>query len=737
MIDSTFRTFLAEVGKARNPKESTRLALSLISEQFEFSVAILSEANKDTVATFGLSASAEDQSLKDILLGDATEVLIPGEGNCQVFKFDISGFVRKMVLTLARPKDLSVQDNVDLILFSRVLGLVCQSHWHLESERNLRLAQNREHRMLESILEVQRLISHKQPIDTIIKTLASQTKELLAAQSAGIELTSGGRVKITGVTGEDGSLWNIPTQVSEIVSKVIKLEKNIEQKITIEGKPSVVSAVPMFESQKVIGSMFAVWQEKNPKDNQIRSATDDLMSAFAGQASLALIDAKIEKALKNSYTDPLTGLANRNALLENVKESIESGNGTAFLYIDLNGFKNINDNYGHGVGDVLLQTVAKRIKNCIRIGDLAGRLGGDEFAVLLREIDNLDAAKELAGRLLGIVVQPVQINGIRITPTISIGISQTDDGEVDELVNSADMAMYSAKSSKDSSIMVSSQLKISPVHGKENIATSLVRSIEREELHCLYQPIYNIDGELSFFETLLRWDRPGIGLVSPDSFIPIAERTGFIEIIGEYVRKSAITQFAKWQKLSSIKLNLSVNISPKEFDQSDIQASIQKCLADSGLNPNDLIIEVTESLELSINGKTNLNRLKNFGVKIALDDIGKGFSNLSRIPEIKPDILKIGSYFFKDIATSRTSQVLVESIVFIGKEFQIPVVAEGIETIEQLNKVKSLGLTHIQGNYLGAPLTVEVINRILDSQQKFDTKAIQEFSDVSVRGILK
>jgi len=412
-------------------------------------------------------------------------------------------------------------------------------------------------------------------------------------------------------------------------------------------------------------------------------------------------------------TDHLTTLPNRFLLDERfaggLAQARREGSMLAMLMIDIDRFKNINDTLGHGMGDSLLKLVGSKLKSCIRECDTLARWGGDEFVLLLPGLQDSATAVTVAQRCLSALKEPFAIDGQALHITVSVGISVSPDAsaEAETLLKNADTAMYKAKArGGDCFIMYSAEMSAG-ARSRLSMENALFHAIERDELLLHYQPLISAKtGRLAGVEALLRWQHPDHGLVSPGQFIPIAEETGLIDAIGEWVLRTACTQMNAWYGTGLPRIPISVNLSSRQFRQDTLAKTIKAVLAETGFSPQNLELELTESLLMDDSGRSKaiLAELKALGVSIALDDFGTGYSSLSYLKGFQLDTLKIDRTFIAEITTSEATASIVRATIGLAKGLQLKTVAEGVETRAQANFLVKQGCDVLQGFLFARPM---------------------------------
>jgi diguanylate cyclase (GGDEF)-like protein len=426
-----------------------------------------------------------------------------------------------------------------------------------------------------------------------------------------------------------------------------------------------------------------------------------------------------------SLHDALTGLPNRVLLFDRAEQMLARARRAhapaAALYVDIDGFKQVNDRYGHAVGDELLRVVALRLRDAVRESDTVGRLGGDEFAVLVNE-PTLDASPELvAERLLEVLHHPIELasaGGRAFAITASIGIAFGHQSTAEELLRDADLALYEAKASgKNRSIVFESRMQTASVDRLE-LQMDLDAALGEGQFFLVYQPIFDLDAEtITGVEALIRWRHPTRGIVAPDAFIPLAEDTGSIVAIGRWVLKQACLQATLWRERHP-ELSVSVNVSARQFEHDALILDVRDALSASGLDPGSLTLEITETTLMhdASAAAERLRKLKELGVCIAVDDFGTGYSSLAYLRQFPVDALKIDRSFISGMAASReSSDALIHTLVQLGKTLGLTTLGEGIEDHAQLQRLQREECDLGQGFLLARPLSLDAIDELLES----------------------
>jgi diguanylate cyclase (GGDEF)-like protein len=462
-----------------------------------------------------------------------------------------------------------------------------------------------------------------------------------------------------------------------------------------------------------------------------------VFQSLAIQTSSTLENGRLEQSIARltelqaqlshqAFHDSLTDLANRSLFSDRIDHALlrrtRTGKPVAVLFIDLDDFKAVNDTLGHSAGDQLLIGVADRLRTALRRPDTAARLGGDEFAVLIEDIDKPMEAEAVAERIFAALVEPFAIAGQAVTVHASIGVAVSDDvtDSANRLMRHADVAMYAAKSAGKNQFVLFISGMEAEIVARHRLRADLERAIASDEFGVHYQPIFDMaDGRLVATEALVRWRHPTRGMVAPDDFISTAEETGVILALGTRVLRKACVATLQWQKMfpAAVPLWVSVNISARQLQQPGYVDEVLEVLASTGLPAGSLVLELTESMVLDdANGGTSiekLNALKRAGIRIAIDDFGTGYSSLSYLRRLPVDILKIAKPFVDDLHDTEDQGDFARAIVGIGSALRLTMIAEGIETTEQLVTLRELGCHLAQGYHLSHPVKAEAIDRLL------------------------
>lgn len=452
-----------------------------------------------------------------------------------------------------------------------------------------------------------------------------------------------------------------------------------------------------------------------------------------------------EQLLHDAFHDGLTGLANRALFMDHLRMTIERckskhSNYYAVLFLDFDHFKVINDSLGHAEGDALLKQIARRLESVTRTGDLLARLGGDEFVILLTEMLEINDAILVAERIQEDLKKPFDLSGNEVFSSVSIGIALSTDGysQAEDMLRDADISMYSAKTSGRSRYQVFNEDMRTQATTRLQLETELRQALERQEFEIFYQPILNLGTQaIKGFEALVRWRHPTRGTISPDEFIPTAEESGLILPLGRWILGESCRQLRAWQETlpQAESLVISVNLSSKQFLQSDLADQVAEVLESTGLPSRCLKLEITESylIENSDRAVKVMNRLREIGVELSLDDFGTGYSSLSYLHRLPVNSLKIDRSFVSRMSESEEHSEIVRTIVKLAQNLKMDVIAEGIETEEQLDQLNELNCGFGQGYLFARPMEADMAEAFIsESSETFSITGRQPVVDLEV-----
>jgi diguanylate cyclase (GGDEF)-like protein len=593
----------------------------------------------------------------------------------------------------------------------------------------------RRQRLFEDLSGIQRSISHRAPLPEVLDAVVAAAEDLFGDEMPALLLAD---------EDDPGTLRVVASRgLSPVYRESLgcrRAGEGVAGRAYAEGRPVVIEdysdsadAMPRFRSMGVTAAMAAPVHEhgrvigslivSTHRPGRRYSETErDILTSLAEHASLAVSDAKTVAAVAHqAMHDVLTGLPNSALFRDRLTHAAARGRRferpIAVLFCDLDRFKTVNDSVGHAGGDELLVAIGERLRQCVRASDTAARLGGDEFAVLLEDIDHPGRPHVVARRIVEALRQPLEIGGHVLRPGVSVGVA-VGIADAGELLRWADLAMYRAKGEGAGRVAV-----YEPAMGDEAVdrlalEADLARAVENGELEVDYQPIVALgEQRLVGFEALVRWAHPERGRMAPGVFVPVAEETGLVRDIGRHVLRSACAQAARWRRqhpdagLDTI----TVNLSGRELADPRLPSDVAGALRASGLPARCLVLEITETV-LMRDTETTLERLaelKALGVRLAVDDFGTGYSSLRYLRRFPVDILKMAKPFIDTIATDDVDTALACTILDLGANLGLQVVAEGIERDEQATVLRELGCEMGQGYHYARPLSAEAASAML------------------------
>ncbi len=489
------------------------------------------------------------------------------------------------------------------------------------------------------------------------------------------------------------------------------------------------------DAGRIVGLVGINYEVTTQKAAEVALQTAHAQAAEAAirlQATIVRLDLEMKERQRFEHElrrqamhDTLTGLPNRALLMDRIEQAIKlaqrCNQSLTLLFLDLDRFKLVNDSLGHAAGDELLRVVTRRIGRLVRSGDTFARLGGDEFVLLIRPPMPAHALADLTNRLLRVVAKPMRVADREVSVTCSLGYSvYPQDGEdATTLLKRADAAMYGAKEDGGNRVRRYTPELTSHAGERLEVETQLKQALHRGEFLLHYQPQIEIaSGRIVGVEALVRWQHPTRGLVPPMEFIPIAEELGLIEQIGEWVLRTACAQAAAWQRSELPALRMAINVSARQFHNPALESVVAQVLAEHGLAPEQLELEITESLSMK-NPEESIRILASFkalGISIAIDDFGTGYSNLAYLCEFPVRRIKLDRAFVRALGSPSSSHVIVEAIVAMAHKLDLRVVAEGVETDEQRDQLLRYGCDELQGYWFSWPVDADTCGALLQQQ---------------------
>jgi diguanylate cyclase (GGDEF)-like protein len=586
-------------------------------------------------------------------------------------------------------------------------------------------AQRRQHQHLEFLYQSIRAMQGAQELRSAVRELLEAARTMLCASFAEIVFlpTTGAEAALRSVSNPDSERLLEPTELREEEKLALEAASSEQRAILLaRGRDSHALDGYLTERKLKDGMVTALRSEDRifglllvgDRAGDVATFTADdckLLETFASHAGVLLENDRVKEQLRyQAFHDGLTELPNRVLLRNQVAEALaraQIGPLPCVLFVDLDDFKTINDTLGHSAGDQLLVAVAERLRACLRPGDTAARLGGDEFGILLTAASGEDS-EEIAKRIVDALRAPFVLHGKEIPVHASVGIAQADsrDTTSDELLRNADVAMYSAKSNGKRGYAIYEPEMHARIRRRHELSAALEGAVERAEITVHYQPIVSLaNGRTVALEALARWQHPDRGLVLPGGFIPLAEETGLMVSIGRSVLQQAVRHLGAWQATFP-QLSISVNLSAVELQNPHLPAEVDAILAENNVEPDRLILEITESGTMRDTRATieTLRSLRQTGVRVALDDFGTGYSSLSHLRDFPIDILKIAKPFVDHLDYEHSDAALLDAILRLAAALDLTVVAEGIERAEQVNTLRLLNCRLGQGYHFARPL---------------------------------
>jgi diguanylate cyclase (GGDEF)-like protein len=646
--------FLTAVSADQDEGAATAIAARLAAEQLRADVGAVVVGER-------LVASSADE--------DAAVLVQPTEGR-HVASAGWAGERGGRLIVARGSRDFSDEERSLLIAMANVLGLCLRGIAAIEIER-------KRQRLLETLLDIQRAISHRAPLPEVLAAITEGASALLDGCAVALVLHDA-------LDPERPIVAGVDTGSGEAVAA-----------------PVHVNGIPA-------GELVAT----TPDGTALDLAQLGMLDAFAEHASLALTDARTVEAMQEAFRDPLTGLPNRALFLDRLQHALavaaRRGTELCVLFVDLDRFKAVNDSLGHAAGDELLREAAARLSQCTRAADTAARFGGDEFALLLEDAGSGLQPEVVAERIIESMRVPFPLEGKDVFIGATVGIARADgdaDGP-DELLRNADLAMYRAKKEGGGRAATFEAAMRTALLARIELEADLRHAVSGGGLTIAYQPVVELrTGRTVAVEALARWRHPRQGPIPPLTFIPLAEEIGVIGELGRWVLAEACRQLAEWRAMAP-HLVLNVNLSAQQLRDDGLPADVEAALRINRLPGSALTLEITESMLLSgdEDAAARLARLKALGLAIAVDDFGTGYSSLSYLQHFPVDALKIDKSFVDSVAATPQDSALARTIVELGRGMRLETIAEGIESLEQLERLRQLDCRLGQGYHFSRPL---------------------------------
>jgi diguanylate cyclase (GGDEF)-like protein len=726
--------FLALVSSFQDSESAVSGAVERAAEALDADVGAIVRADRMT-ASIGFPADdARPDGVVAVAHGRADEIEVPNVGPCPAiavrFEEEPAGW---LVLARAGEGFARTEDHL-LRGMARVLTLALGQLRGLEQERALGASLRERQTLLERLSRIQRSIVHRAVLQDVLDEIVAGARDLIGDEVVGLRLVDSedpGAMDLVASTGVGRALMPkvrrgrvgdgaggraIAEERLVVVENYAEADTGLPQ--FRADRLQAAMAAPVHENGRVVGSLTVA----SYSGGRTYSDTErEVLLAFAEHASLALTDThNFDDALHRAFHDALTGLPNRALFLDRleqaVKRSRRRNDPIAVLFLDLDSFKRVNDSFGHAAGDQLLIAVARRLRECLRPGDTAARFGGDEFAVLVEGAEGNLNAVGVAGRVLLALQVPFMVHDKEVHISASIGIA-TDDGEADDVMRNADLAMYRAKSRGKGRYELFEPEMHAAVVERLELEVDLRQATELGQFLLHYQPVVELDTDrIVGVEALVRWSHPERGLVPPGDFISLAEETRLILPIGRWVMREACRRAAGWQdELGADAPSVCVNLSAEQLAEPGIVDDVTEVLQMTALDPRSLILEITETVLMQDTEPTivKLRALKTLGVRLAVDDFGTGYSSLQYLKRFPIDILKIAKSFVDGLGPAGGDVALARAIIDLADSFALQVVAEGIEHANQGPRLLELGCRLGQGFHFFRPMELDAVTALL------------------------
>jgi diguanylate cyclase (GGDEF)-like protein len=719
--------YLSEVSGQRDESRAISVAAERAAEALDAEVAAVVVAGRVRACLgFGVDDPPEGL-LQTPRAGGALP--LPGIGTLHTCVADLGRDTEGTMIVARLDEPLVPEEAQMLHGMARTLGLALRGMRTLEAERVLREERELEaqqrlellqavsarQRLVETLLAIQRTISSRKPLQDILDTITSGASGLVEGWEVALVLTDSAIGDPPVIASRTGRRTRDDTAIRAAAAAAIAAKQVICQATEGRGPASTLIAAPVLVEGETVGSLVADLPERMGG-----SEWRALLAAFAQQVSLALADARTMEVIREAFHDPLTGLANRALLLDALERAISESNpatcDVTIVYIDLDGFKAVNDSSGHQAGDDLLRAVAARISRCLRSGDLAARVGGDEFVIMLDRAGQA-AGVEVAERIVSAIKEPFYLCDRELFVAASAGVAQKQAGRTSaaELLSTGDIAMYQAKQEGRGRVVVFEPAMRAAIRARMELQGELRRAIGFQEFSVKYQPIVKLDTcQPIGVEALVRWNHPQRGSISPSTFIPVAEETGVIRELGRWVLEHSARQVGAWRRLMP-ELRLNVNVSARQVCSRRFPAEVAEVLASTELPGHSLTIELTETALMTDpkSALSHLEELRALGVKVSVDDFGTGYSSLSYLRSFPVDEVKIDHTFVAYMDRSADDLTLVRAIVDLGRSLRLRTVAEGIENLRQLTTLREVDCGFGQGFHLAPPMDPAAAERYL------------------------
>jgi len=703
--------FLAVLAEQTDEAGALRAAVERVLESLDAEIGVLFSPDT-TLTVVGLSDDDQAAALVAEAELNGGSVHVAGLGECRtaVVALDVGDAAFRLLVARAGTDDFVPDEMLLLRGMAWVLNLA------LRPLRVLVKLHERQ-RVLEQVARVQKAIASRAPLPEVFDTVTEGALGLFGSELATLYLADPEELVLASVSTVSDDHWPGPLRAKSSIGIAAyergELVRSDDYPASPHAVPELVKrgaqaamAAPVRENGTVVGSLAIVSFRPG---HAFTEAQEQTLLTFADQVSVALSDAKTLATAQHAVRDPVTGLPNRVLFLDRLERALARGTRVHVLFLDLDRFKLVNDTLGHSAGDELLRQIGRRLRACLRSDDCLARFGGDEYAVLVEDAPDT-AVQRIGEQMLAAVQAPLLVCGEEVVVGGSIGVASSHDGaDASEVLRDADTAMYRAKHSGGGQLVVFEQSMHTVLVQRRSLESDLRRAVDSDEVCVVFQPIVDLDGgRIHAAEALARWNRPGCGTVPPGEFIPLAEETGLVVPLGRHVLAAACGQAATWPCAAdgSSPPHVSVNLSARQLLDPLLVTDVHRVLADTGLDPGRLILEITESTIVSDTSAVleRLRQIRDIGVRLAVDDFGTGYSSLSYLRMFPVDILKIDRSFVDDVVAGWQGTAFVRTIVRLTETLSMTAVAEGVETREQAHALRGVGCQLGQGHLFALPM---------------------------------
>ena len=729
--------FLAALSAADDEDSMLRTGLERAAEAVDAEVgAIVVRGRASMTLGFGDDPIPAAELLA--VCGGAPAAPVPGAGLSPAVALDLEHPAHShLVVARAGANEFTSEERGLLRAMARVLSLAIAGNRTQEAERRLNEELRERHRQLQRLVHVTSSISHGAPLNEVLDTIVEGAAELLDQEVVGLRLIrpdDPSRVDMVAHRGISDDLIDLVLHapagegaggraINE--NRVVAIDNYSSDENTVaafrEHNLQRAMAAPVNDQGTIVGSLTVA----SYKGGTYTALEKDLLTMFAEHASLALSDARrVAATTHQALHDDLTGLPNRTLFLDRLEHALlragQNSTTVAVLFCDVDQFKLVNDRLGHGVGDELLIAVGTRVASCLRAADTAARFGGDEFAVLLEE-SSLDEATRVADRILGALRPGAVVHGRELPIGASIGVAMSSATmKADDLLRFADVAMYRAKALGRGRYEVFEPSMWSDMEERAELEAELRTAITQMpggDLSLVYQPILDLSSlDLVGVEALARWRHPRQGDIEPELLLAVAQEAGLIVELGRSMMREACRQAREWHDRFGLSIAMSVNISAEQVDDVCLIEDVLAAISAADIEPNQLVLEINESVVMQDTGTAASDRLlalKGIGVRLAIDGFGTGYSSLGYLKRLPVDMLKIDKSLVQDVERSSRDLALVRTVLSLGETLGLDMIAEGIESVEQLKALRRIGCQQGQGFHLCAPMSAGELERIL------------------------